>query len=628
MRFIKVSFLILFLVVNLYAREKVNVNLSNVEINDFIELISKIIHKNILINYKLTGKVNFVSSAPIYEDELMGILVSVLNTKGYTLVQNGSLYELVRSADASKSNVQVVQKGKGLYGSLMVTQAIDVKGENVDVVASKVRHLLSQNAKLITMQESNTLLVTDFPGNIKTIKEVIDQINVSHQNIVKVVHINYAEIKKLQANLTTIAASIFNTKINSEQVKILLDNDTNSLILVGSPQNVEKLTKLIAELDIESNGSKLTKIFELKNSDAKNVADSLNAIMSKQVYTDPDAKPYISTSQEINAVIVVGQPNTIADIKSIIGELDKEKYQVYVKAEIIQINKTNTENLGLKYGFAAGDISSSGLYAMSANFGDATLTSQASTSVLTYLGDIGSGAKSTFALGATLDFLKTHGASKSLSNPSILCVNNKESSIYVGKTISIKTGSVTGTTTSGVTDSYKREDVGLTLKIKPRVSSKEKVTLDVKAVLENVLDDGSNNATGQPVTSKQEVKTEAILRHGESIIIGGLVKNYNTSSKTKIPVLGNIPVLGALFRSTSTSTENDNIVVLLTPYVIDKSEELSKLQKDLGILAQIQKSYNDQIFKKIEKNKKENKQEDNETKLNPADTIFGKKNGR
>ncbi len=236
---------------------------------------------------------------------------------------------------------------------------------------------------------------------------------------------------------------------------------------------------------------------------------------------------------------------------------------------------------------------------MSANFGSsADLTSAASTAVLEHLGSIGSGAKSALALGATIDFLETNSAAKSISNPSILCVNNKESSIYVGKTISIQSGTVTGVS---ATTSYKREDVGLTLKIKPRVSSIDKVTLDVEAILENIVDDGSNSEGGQPVTSKQEVKTQAILRHGESIIIGGLVKTFERNSENKLPLLGDIPLIGSwLFSSSSVTVEEDNLVVILTPYVIDKSDKLSQLQKDLGVLTRIQEEYNKEVFHKLQ----------------------------
>jgi general secretion pathway protein D len=600
MRLIKILFLTTVLVLSLSAREKVNVNFSNIEVNDFIKLISKITNKNILINHKVMGTVNLVSTSPIYDDELMGILVSVLKSKGFTLMQNGSLLEVVRSADAAKHNARVVKKGKKLRGSFMVTQAIKINGENVDMMAAKVRYLISKTAKLMTMKESNTILITDYPKNIETIKKVIKDLDSNSKKIVEIFAIKHAELKKLHTRLLDITKSLINEKIATESVKIILDDNTNSLIAVASQKNINILEELIKKLDIESNVSHGVEIFSLKNSDAKSVLNSLTEIISKQIYPDPALKPNVSMSEEINAIIVLGEPGIVKGIKLIIDELDKEKYQVYVQARILEINKNDVEDIGLKYGFAAGDVSSSGIYAMSANFGDTGLTNTASTAVLDALGDIGSTSMRALALGATLDFLQTKSASKSISNPSILCVNNKESSIYVGKTISVSSGTTTGSV--GTTASFKREDVGLTLKIKPRVSSVDKVTLDVEAILENIVDDGKNNATGQPITSKQEVKTQAILRHGESIIIGGLVKNYTNKSKNKIPVLGDIPWIGeSLFTSKSSTEEEDNLIVMLTPYVVEKSEKLSQLQKDLGELARIQREYNIKVFEKIEK---------------------------
>jgi len=601
MTFIKTILLTTLLVFTLQAREQVNVNFSDLQINDFIKLISKITHKNILINNKINGTVNFVSTTPVYNDELVGILVSVLESKGFTLIKNGSLYEVVRSTEAAKHNVVVVGKDKRAYGSLMVTQAIAVTGENVDIVAAKIRYLISKTAKLMTMKESNTILLTDYPKNIATIKKVIKDINTNNQAIVKIIPIKHANAKKLQTRLLEISKSIFNGKVASQAVKIILDDNINALILVGLETNAVKIESLIQKMDVESHASNGVKIYALKNSDAKTVAASLNAIISKQVFSDPLMKPNISASEEINAIIAIGEPIILKGIKLIIDELDKEKYQVYVQARIIEINKSNAEAIGIKYGFDAALLSSEGLYSLATNFGGSSIAGRLGTELAGTV--VGAGATSGFALGATLDFLETNGAAKSISNPSILCVNNKESSIYVGRTISISTGTVTNTSgLNGVTSSFKREDVGLTLKIKPRVSSKDKVTLDVEAILENVLDDGANNATGQPVTSKQEVKTQAILRHGESIIIGGLVKVSDRSSISKVPVLGYIPWIGEyLFSSTTTTVEQDNLIVMLTPYIIDKSEKLSQLQADLGLLAKIQKEYNVKVFGELEK---------------------------
>jgi len=601
MKFIKSIFLITLLTLSLSARERVNVNFSDLQINDFIKLISKITHKNILMNNKINGTVNFVSTTPVYDDELMGILISVLESKGYTLVKQGSLYEIVRSTEAAKHNVRVVSGNKNANGSLMITQTIHVSNENVDIVAAKIRYLISKTAKLMTMKESNSILVTDYPKNIRTIKQVIKDIETENKTIVKVLPIKYANAKKLQIKLLDISKSIFNQKISSELVKIILDENINGLILVGTEENVSKLEALVVKIDVESNSNQGVQIFELKNSDAKAVATSLSDIIAKQIHSDPSMKPSISVSEEINAIIAIGEPTILKGLKLIVDELDKEKYQVYVQARIIEINKNNSEDLGVKYGFDGGALTSGGLYSFSTNFGGPVTAGIVGANLATSI--IGSGATSGFALGAAIDFLETKGASKSISNPSILCVNNKESSIYVGKTISISTGAVTASNgISGVTNSYKREDIGLTLKIKPRVSSSDKVTLDVETILENLLDDGSNNATGQPVTSKQEVKTQAILRHGESIIIGGLVKTYERDSVNKIPFLGYIPLIGKyLFSSTSTTKEQDNLVVILTPYVIDKSEKLSQLQKDLGVLSKLQEKYNKYVFSMIDK---------------------------
>lgn len=598
MKLIKLLVISLLLIVSLDARQKVNVNFSNLQINDFIKLISKITNKNILINHKITGTVDLISTAPIYDTEVLGILISVLESKGYTLIQKGSILEVVRSVDASKFNAKVLKQGNHASGSMMVTQSIKVKGENVDIVAAKVRYLISKTAKLMTMKESNIMLVTDYPANIETIKKVIKDIDTNNQAIVKVIHIDNAEAKKIQLKLTNISKTLFNEKVASQKVNIVLDENTNSVVLVGIKENVSTLVNLIKTLDVESTASNGVKIYPLKNSDAKSVLTSLNDIISKQTFADPTMKPNVSASEEINAIIAIGVPQILKGIKLIIDELDKEKYQVYVQARIIEINKNNAEDLGVKYGLEAATVSSSsGLYTLSSNFGGESAIG-GTTGLLALLSE--DNVKTGFALNAAMSFLEENGASQSISNPSILCVNNKESSIYVGKTISVSTGS---TAVAGqLNNSYKREDVGLTLTIKPRVSSSDKVTLDVAAVLENVLDDGANNATGQPVTSKQEIKTQAILRHGESIIIGGLVKKYERKSVSKVPILGDIWIIGdLLFSFNSKSEEEDNLVVVLTPYVIDKSEKLSQLQEDLGKLSKLQQKYNKKVFKKIEK---------------------------
>ena len=589
----------LLLTLSLNAREQVNIKFDKLQISKFIKLVAKLNNTNILVTNKINGTVDLYTAAPVYDDELMGILVSVLESKGFTLVKKGSIYEVVRSTEAAKHNVPVIRSGYIARGNTMVTQAIKVKGENVDIVAAKVRYLISKTAKLMTMKESNTLLLTDYPANIQTIKRIIKDLDSKNSKTFKIIAIEHADLKKLHAQVADIAKSIFNEKVATQSVKVLLNSDINGLVLIGNKENIAELEKIVKDLDTEQNLNEVVQIIPLKNSDAKSVLATLTEIVTKQTFTDPSMKPNVSASEEINAVIIVGNPGVLKGLKKIIDTLDKEKYQVYVQARIVEISNDDAEQIGLKYNLGAVAATSAGLIAFSGNFGG--------KSALTMLPPGFTPANETgLALGASLDFLQVNGASKTISSPSILCVNNQESSIYVGKTLSFATGSNTAGTL-GTTTSFKREDVGLTLKIKPRVSSEDKVTIDAEAVLENVLLVDSN---GQPVTTKQSVITQAILRHGESIIIGGLVKNYTTETETKMPILGDIPLLGWFFTHKESKDQQDNLIVILTPYIIDKSEKLSQLQKELGELTRLQTEYNKHVFETIEENAKKKSEEE------------------
>jgi general secretion pathway protein D len=301
---------------------------------------------------------------------------------------------------------------------------------------------------------------------------------------------------------------------------------------------------------------------------------------------------------------------SLKSIEKMIQDLDKEKYQVYVQAKIIEISHSKSKKLGFQYGFAGGNLTPSGLYAMSANLSSSAtginLTSNSSTVVSNTLGTTLTGVtKNAFALAASLDFLRTKGAAKTVSTPSLLCLDNIKSSIEVGKVLSFQTG-VTTTTGGNTNTSYARENVGLVLSIQPRVSSTKKVTLDIEIELESLTGNTTNN---QPDTIKQNVETQAILRNGESIIVGGLVKTFTTDKENKVPFFGDIPILGYAFRHNETVKEQDNLIVILTPYIIESSDKLSKLQTRLGELDRLQKEFNKQLFEKMEKKAKDIKKQ-------------------
>jgi len=191
--------------------------------------------------------------------------------------------------------------------------------------------------------------------------------------------------------------------------------------------------------------------------------------------------------------------------------------------------------------------------------------------------------------------LRIAKVSNTLSEPSILCVNNQESSIYVGQTESILTSSTQGsTTTSLAQNTYSREDIGLTLKIKPRISNDNKVILNIDTTLEDVV---AGSGGGLPTTTKREVKTMAVVKDGEAVIVGGLIKDKVTESADKIPLLGDIPLIGGLFRDSQKTIDKINLIIILTPYVIEKASDLKALRDNLQKLSKLEKQVVDKLIK-------------------------------
>ncbi|HFU76633.1 MAG TPA: hypothetical protein ENK66_10355, partial [Arcobacter sp.] len=548
MKFNKILLLVIFLTIISFAKEEiVNINFKNLQIMDLVKITSKVINKNILLTNDIKGKVDFISNKPVSRDDILNILIYTLETKGYTIVDNEGILRIVRINDAAKYNRTVVNETIDTYQ--VITEVFSVENSNVDYVSSKVRHLISSSAKLVTDKESNSIVITDFAGNIKTIKKVIDLIAMDNEKHIEIIKLVNLQASSIQAELTNMAKALYNEKIEKEKVSILVNKDTNSVMLIGKKQNVSYLTDYVK--DVDSQGSLVAKsveVIRLKNVESKNILTMLNGILANKQYKDVKDKPYVAADEESNTLILMGAKDEIGYFKEVIEKLDIDRQQVYVEAKIIEINEDKVKEVGLKYGmqgFGANQKVGLGTFSSKLNGGNDVATVD-----LTNIGSIGGlnidTMKKGLSLGASLNLLNQNGAADIVSEPSILCINNKASTIYVGATKSIKTGS---TTNSGgnVQDTYKREDIGLTLKIKPRISNANKVTLEIETKLEEAEETATND---QPDTYKRELTTTAIVNNGENVILGGYIKSKEGSTVDKIPFLGDIPILGTLFRNT------------------------------------------------------------------------------
>jgi general secretion pathway protein D len=583
---------------NLLARQKVALNIDNLEIMDFVKLTSKVIGKNILIDQHVKGKIQFQQNTPLYEDEILDILIYVLEAKGFTVVDNNGILRLVRLNSASSQNIPVFHNKNKHYPENIITEVFVVKKINVDYASSKIRHLMSKSGKLVTDKSSNSIIITDFGLNIATIKKVLKLIGTDNEKFIQSVKVENLNATAIYSDLKNVANNVFDSTIESEKIEIILNKDINSFMFIGKKSNVKFLIDHLKQIDIQGSATeKVVEIVYLKNGDSKEVLNILNTIIAKKKYKTPEDKPSASLYEDSNSIVMIGIKNDLNYLKGIIKQLDIDKQQVYVKARIIQLSELKSKEVGVKYGLFGGTSSSnSGLMTLATRLGGNALAITPS--------DIGLSIPSLnkgLALGATISLLNQNNALDIVSEPSILCINNKESSIYVGETRSIKTGT---TTTDGgnVSDTYKREDIGLTLKVKPRISTGNKVSLDIVTKLEDV---GETTTNDQPNTYKKDISTTAIVNNGESIILGGYIKSKNDYIEDKIPLLGDIPVVGNLFKNNRKVEDKLNLVIIITPYIVPKTKDLTFVRDQLAQLKLLEDKYLKDTLVNLKKTKLE-----------------------
>lgn len=615
MKLIRNLFFIFVLSISINAKEEaLNISFKDLSIMDLINITSKVIDRNILITQKINGNVDFISNKPLYKKDVVNILLYVLETKGFTLVDNENILRIVRLNESTKYNAPIIYgKSKKKYFQ-MVTEVFHVNNSNVDYVASKIRHLISKSAKLVTDKESNVIMLTDYKRNINTIKKVVKIITQDKRKVIEVVELKNVQSNDAQKTLTTIAKSVYNFKVEKDIVEILSNKENNAITIVGSRKNVKYLKSYILKIDKKGNiTQRVVKVLSLKNVESKNVIKIINTIIDKKQYLDVNNKPHASSDEESNSIVLMGRKDEVSYIEELIEKLDIDKPQVYVQARIIEVNDDMVDEIGFKYNIFGSARSSSNLSAFSMGLnGGGDIIGDVSGLTGLAITDISSG----LALGASIDLLKKNGALDIVSEPSILCINNKESSIYVGETVSIQTG--TTTNDSGTSNSFEREDIGLTLKVKPRISSGNKVTLEINTILEDVK---TTQTGGNPDTSKKEVLTTAIVNNGESVIIGGLIQNKEESTKQKVPLLGDIPLLGNLFKHESSDITKKSLVIIVTPYIVPKSKDLTFIRNQLAELKLLEDKYlQDALIRlKQKKIKAQESKKENSKKLKELD---------
>lgn len=577
-----------------FAEEQTwKVNLKDADIRAFVSQVADITGYSFVIDPRVKGKVTVISNASMNKASVYEMFLSVLGVHGFAAIPGQDVIKIVRQNDA-KQSAQNDRFMKKVPSEQIVTRVIQVKNARALELVPILRPMVAKYGHLAGVAAANALIISDHLANIKRISEIIDELDSPSKYELEVVQLEEAwvgDMVKLLEELAPSELSKAGGKGGANKFSVVADQRSNRLILRGDEAFREKMRELIAKLDQPSSTGGKTKVVRLKHADAGELAELLKGLMGDISSEGAKGKGKTNSSEAsvyadegLNALVIRAEPSVIQELDGVIEQLDIRRAQVLIEAAIVEIKDDLNDRLGVQWALYDQGASIPGLFT---NFSDAGIATSGILSALIardnsddndvnltgiapadgITGGIGKTSSSGVSWGALIQALEGDASANVLSTPKVITMDNQESSIIVGENVPIITGQSTssGAGTSDPFTTIERQDVGVKLIVTPSISDGNLVRLEIEQEISGV---SPSTAGADIITSKRQIKTNVLADDGETIVLGGLIRDDETYQESKVPLLGDIPWLGALFRSTAKVVNKQNLVVFLKPTIL------------------------------------------------------------
>ena len=575
------------------TEETWKVSLKNADIREFVAQVSVITGKSFVVDPRVKGNVTVISSTSMDKDTIYELFLSVLRVHGYAAVPTGNITKIVQQVLAKQSG-NPKDFLRPAQSEELVTAVIPVRNSVSEDLVKILRPLIPQYGHVAGISSPNVLIISDHAGNIARLTEIVNRIDIADNQTVEIVGLKDAWVEDMVGLLEELAPEqIGKGAKGPNKVTIVASERTNSMVIKGQKITVERVVQLISQLDVPANRSGTTKVIRLAHSGAVEMAEILRkTIVDDENNKSNKVKISIQPDESLNALVIRAAPSAMLEIMDIIDSLDVRRLQVLIEAAIVEVTADFSRQLGSELFIAdlSGGNTPLGLTAPSGTLsqilrnialGNAGSSDDVEVSPLI---NVDPGTSPLLAGGrlnsdgtsfaAIIRALSTNGDVNLLSTPSITTMDNEEAKIVVGQNVPFRTGSTTSGSdgASNPFTTIQREDVGLTLEVTPNIHDGNLVQLKVHQEVSEV-DPASLSVIGAEgsadlITNIRTIDTTILVDDQEVIIIGGLIRDKETSNDSKVPLLGSIPGIGFLFRSSSTTTQKQNLLVFLRPTVL------------------------------------------------------------
>ncbi|OOF30011.1 type II secretion system secretin GspD [Salinivibrio proteolyticus] len=574
------------------------------DIQEFIEIVGRNLEKTIIVDPSVRGTINVRSYDTLTDEQYYQFFLNVLEVYGFAVVEmENGVVKVVRDKDAKTSPVPVVGEDDSVVGDEVVTRVVAVKNVSVRELSPLLRQLINNAGagNVVHYDPANVIMITGRAAVVNRLTDIIRRVDQAGDKEVEVVRLDHASA----AEMVRIVEAL-NERDNANNAPDLLkprfvaDERLNAVLVSGEPKVRERVKKLIRQLDQEMATTGNSRVIYLRYAKAEDVVDVLqgvsdNLLKEKEEKSKPGAQKQavqISSHQGTNSLVITAPPDILKTLESVISQLDIRRAQVLIEALIVEMSESDGANLGVQWGSLENggiQFSNTGVGITNYLTGQKATEDKTRTEVryksdgtpynvpITESGDYSAlsdvlGGVNGLAAGvimgdwtALVTAVASNNESNILSSPNLMVLDNQEASFIVGEEVPVITGSQTGSNNDNPFQTVERKDVGIKLKVTPQINEGSAVLLDIEQEVSNVL--GASGAVDVRF-GKRQLNTSVMVGDQQMIVLSGLIDERTVESESKVPLLGDIPVLGHLFKSTSTGTEKKNLMLFIKPTII------------------------------------------------------------
>jgi general secretion pathway protein D len=580
----------------------VSLNMRDADIRALIQWIAEQTHKQIVIDPRVQGRVSAYADKPMAIGQAYQVFLALLEVYGYSSSETDGILRIYPSALAKNSPHTVVDDFNRIGNSNQAAYILDVKNVSSSAIAQIIKPLLTPSGYIASLDTSNNLIIADSGDNVKRLAELARRLDRGGSLDITVVKLQHASARDVAQTLSTLlptkSGSPNSDSRSTPSISIAADERSNSILLAGEPGSRQRAQQLIEQIDkpvSSANATRVVFLHYLSADEALPILKGVTTNTQKEANEESIKNAAISleASKSNNAIVMSGPPGLLDELQSIITKLDVERSQVLVEAIIVEVNADIADDLGVLWATKnINDLNGSGAIAGVNALGNldvvSTITNiDANGNAVTQAAP-GTGLTLGYYTGGNLQAairaLSKNSKANILSTPSVMTIDNQEAQIIVGSNIPIITGQSTGdaSSTENPFTTYERKDIGVTLKITPQINANKSLTLNILQEVQSVAETANSSlaAAQDIVTNKRSISTKVQVADNDTLVLGGLISNGRQDVQSKVPILGDMPLIGGLFRSTHTQNTQQNLLVFIRPHIVDTGAIAEKLSRN------------------------------------------------